>query len=136
MAEASRAFTNILIVVSRGGPNEERVHTTQKPLSLMRGELLGDFTDEGDTILDITAGSGTTLVAAKLNGRKAIGIEISEQYCEVAAKRLREAEPGRLFDTVPKAKQASFLKGDRASKNGERVDTDASMHPCPSERVE
>lgn len=82
-------------------------HPCPKPLPLMV-ELVTLFTDEGETILDPFAGSGTTGVAAKLNGRKAILIERSEQYCEVAAKRLRETEPGRLFDKVPKAKPQSL----------------------------
>lgn len=101
------------IVVSRGGPNEPRVHTTQKPTSLMC-ELIGDFTDEGETVLDLTAGSGTTGVAAKLNGRKAILCERTERSCEVAAKRLQQTEPGRLFDKIAKAKPQALPIGDAA----------------------
>lgn len=62
-------------------------HPTQKPLGLMR-ELVTLFTDPGETILDPFAGSGTTLLAAKQLGRKAIGCEISEAYCKVAVERL------------------------------------------------
>jgi hypothetical protein len=99
------------IVLNRSG-NEGRLHTTQKPLSLMV-ELVTLFTDEGETILDPFAGSGTTGVAAKLNGRRAILIEKNERYAEVAAKRLQQTEPGRLFDAMPKAKpQALVFEGD------------------------
>lgn len=85
-------------------------HPTMKPVPLMT-ELVTLFTDEGDTILDPFAGSGTTGVAAKLNGRKAILIEREEKYCEVAAKRLAETQPGRLFEHV-KAKPQSLLSAE------------------------
>lgn len=93
-------------------------HPCPKPLPLMV-ELVTLFTDQGETILDPFAGSGTTLVAAKLNGRKAIGIEKSEQYCEVAAKRLQATEPGRLFDKVPKAKPGAFSFSDAVDPHAE-----------------
>lgn len=69
-------------------PNNE--HETQKPIPLMR-ELVMLFTDEGETILDPFAGSGTTLRAAKDLGRKAIGIEIELKYCRIAAERMQQA---------------------------------------------
>lgn len=66
-----------------------REHTTQKPLELMLS-LVDLFTDSGETILDFVAGSGTTLVAAKSLGRRAIGVELEERYCEIAARRLAQ----------------------------------------------
>ena len=66
----------------------ERVHPTQKPVGLISWCM--SFFPDANTILDPFAGSGTTLVAAKLEGRKAVGIEISERYCEIAAKRLSQ----------------------------------------------
>lgn len=60
-------------------------HPTQKPLDLM--EWVVNRAPGTGTILDPFAGSGTTLVAAKNLGRKAVGIEIIERRCEIAARR-------------------------------------------------
>jgi len=64
-------------------------HPTAKPLSIMR-DWVNLFSDSGDTVLDPFAGAGTTLLAAADNGRKAIGIELNEAYCELIAKRLSQ----------------------------------------------
>lgn len=64
-------------------------HPTAKPLSIMR-DWVNLFSDPGDTVLDPFAGSGTTLRAAVDNGRKAIGIELNEAYCELIATRLSQ----------------------------------------------
>lgn len=69
--------------------NEPRFHQTQKPVELMTWAI-GQAPDTVQTILDPFMGSGTTLVAAKQLNRKAIGIEIEEKYCEIAAKRLSQ----------------------------------------------
>lgn len=77
---------------SRGVWTENKIngeHPTQKPLALLN-RLIQQFTDPGELILDPFAGSGTTLVSAKLLGRCAVGIEMEERWCEVAAKRLSQ----------------------------------------------
>ena len=74
--------------VSNVGKSEIN-HPTVKPLPLIRKlVLLGS--QEGEIILDPFSGSGTTLLAAKLEGRKAVGIEISKEYCDIAVERLRQ----------------------------------------------
>lgn len=67
------------------------VHPTQKPIQLMTWCIYRcDKKQYVNTILDPFMGSGTTLRAAKDLGRRAIGIELSEAYCEIAANRLRQ----------------------------------------------
>ena len=68
---------------------DTRVHPTQKPIKLFV-EILKDYTSEGDTVLDPFLGSGTTAVACERMGRNCVGIEISEEYCEIARKRVQE----------------------------------------------
>jgi len=71
-------------------PEFRNTHATVKPLELMRYLLTLLYPPSPDAVcLDPFAGSGTTLVAAKQLGRRAIGIELSEEYCEIAANRLR-----------------------------------------------
>ena len=80
-------------------------HPNAKPLSVVRDIILKIG---GDLILDPFMGSGTTLVAAKQLGRKAIGIEIEERYCEIAAKRLAQ-EVLPLDPAPPEPQQAGLL---------------------------
>lgn len=72
--------------------SSEKYHIAGKPEGLMAQVVV--ICPDGGTILDPFCGSGTTLRAALDNGRKAIGIEIEERWCEVAAKRLAQ---GVLF---------------------------------------
>ena len=68
-------------------PPNELIHPNEKPAARM-AQLLID--NEGEVVLDPFAGSGPVLMAAKKLGRKCIGIEIEERYCEIAVKRLAQ----------------------------------------------
>lgn len=70
-------------------PSQARLHPVDKPVELV-GEIIGDTCSTAATVLDPFMGGGSTLVAAKARGRKAIGIELDERYCEIAAKRLAQ----------------------------------------------
>jgi site-specific DNA-methyltransferase (adenine-specific) len=63
------------------------IHPTEKPLGILT-PLLEYACPEGGLVLDPFAGSGSTLDAARQSGRRAIGIEAREEYCEAAARRL------------------------------------------------
>lgn len=73
--------------------NPERTgkHPTEKPRRLM-SEIIADFTNPGETILDPFMGSGTTGVAAVMAGRRFIGIEQKAEYFDLACKRLEDAQ--------------------------------------------
>lgn len=70
---------------------ETGYHPTQKP-SLLIEYLIKTYTNENETVLDNTMGSGTTGVASINTNRKFIGIELDEKYFDIASKRIKEAE--------------------------------------------
>lgn len=82
---------------------EERVHPTQKPIEVMRWCL--SFLPNAETILDPFMGSGTTLVACAKMGRKGIGIELDEDYFEIACRRVEQAYAQPDLFIEPPAKQ-------------------------------
>lgn len=71
-------------------PTQYMQHPTEKPIRLME-YLIGKSTDEGEVVLDMFMGSGSTCVAAKNMGRRYIGIEMEPTWFEVAKKRLEDA---------------------------------------------
>ena len=67
------------------------MHPTQKPIALM-DYLIKTYTNEKETVLDFTMGSGSTGVAAKNLNRNFIGIEQDQKYFNIAEQRIKETE--------------------------------------------
>jgi site-specific DNA-methyltransferase (adenine-specific) len=72
------------------GARCKSVHPTQKPEALLR-YLVRTYTNPGDVVLDPCCGSGTTCIAAMLEGRESIGIEKETNYAQIAINRITEA---------------------------------------------
>jgi DNA modification methylase len=87
-ALAARLRKGSVLRVQRRQSGQTLRHPTEKPVELCR-ILIETSSSFGDIVLDPFAGSGAVLEAAVLEGRKAVGIEVNEQYCRVAADRLR-----------------------------------------------
>ena len=98
------------VVANCNGHRQDRVHTTQKPLSLMM-ELIEDFTDPGETICDSHSGSFTTAVAAIRLGRRFIGCELQEKYVEIGRQRLEAEVKGIGWAEYRNGQQPLFRKG-------------------------
>jgi hypothetical protein len=89
----NRDWSGFTRVADNGGSR----HPNEKPVELMRWCMDRSALSPDGMILDPYAGSGTTLVAAKLEGRRSIGVEIEERYCAIAAQRLSQ----HVFDFAP-----------------------------------
>lgn len=76
-------------------PNNNSLHPTQKPIPLME-YLIKTYTNENETVLDFTMGSGSTGVACKNTNRNFIGIEQDDKYFEIAKKRINNTQT-KLF---------------------------------------
>lgn len=77
-------------VLEFGVVERDTVHPTQKPVALME-YLIKTYTNEGETVLDFTMGSGTTGVAAANTGRRFIGIELDLDYFNIAIERIKSS---------------------------------------------
>lgn len=71
---------------NRTDEGKTRVHPTQKPVGMLQ-KILEDFTEKGETVLDVFGGSGSTLIACEGTERKCFMIEMSEHYCDVIRRR-------------------------------------------------
>jgi site-specific DNA-methyltransferase (adenine-specific) len=83
--------SNIIEIRTVGNQNGQKLHPSQKPVELME-YLIKTYTNEGDTVLDFTMGSGTTGVACKKLKRKFIGIELDPDYFKLAKERIQNTK--------------------------------------------
>ena len=81
--------------------SKDSKHPTQKPVALIE-HLIKTYTNENETVLDFTIGSGTTAVAAIQTGRNFIGIEKEKEYCDIAKQRIEKAYLGVEWDKLYK----------------------------------
>jgi len=82
-------FPKSILKFSQNWSRQQQIHPTQKPVLLME-YLIKTYTNENETVLDFTMGSGSTGVAAKNTNRNFIGIEQDEKYFNIAKERINQ----------------------------------------------
>jgi site-specific DNA-methyltransferase (adenine-specific) len=92
---------SIITISAQAGEtnNTNRIHPTQKPVALYE-YLICTYANEGETVLDMTMGSGTTMIACLKTGRNGIGIEIDPGYYAIAERRIKEAQMQLQFEGI------------------------------------
>jgi len=83
-------YTGYPDTILRFANEAKQEHPTQKPIALLE-YLIKTYTNEGETVLDFTMGSGTTGVACINTNRNYIGFELDKHYCDIANERIRKA---------------------------------------------
>lgn len=90
--EYEQKYTNYPSEIIEFGLDSDAIHPTQKPVALME-YLIRTYSNQGETVLDNCMGSGTTGVAAVMNDRNFIGIEMDQKYYDYAKQRIEGAVP-------------------------------------------
>ena len=96
--ENLQEFTNYPRTIQKFASEGKTVHPTQKPVTLME-YLIKTYTNEGETVLDFTAGSFTTGVACVNLNRKFIGIELDDEYFEIGKNRILATQQGENIES-------------------------------------
>ena len=97
-------YPKSILHASRNFSAQQTVHPTQKPTNLLNW-LIMTYSNEGDTVMDFTMGSGSCGVSAKLTGREFIGIELEKEYYDIAVKRINEVNLLQAGSVTPKDHQ-------------------------------
>ena len=89
-AGSTEKYPTSILSFSKPHPSIAK-HRTEKPIDLLR-YLVRTYTNENDLVLDNCMESGSTIVASLLENRKAVGIELDENYFNIAQQRIEECE--------------------------------------------
>jgi len=82
----ARIYKQVWSGMIKEGESEKRVHPTQKPIKIL-ADIIREYTDEGDIVIDLMGGSGSTLIACEQTDRVCYMCELDCKYCDVIRKR-------------------------------------------------
>jgi site-specific DNA-methyltransferase (adenine-specific) len=129
--QAANGDLDALTHLAHLGLRGKAKHKTEKPLDQLL-DLVSWFSDPGETIVDPTAGSGTTCLAAKILGRNFVGCELSAEWCEKANERIRSCNVRDLPGSLSERDSERFL---RWVNTTEKEKADSVSRRANTERV-